>query len=245
MEVEKNENNETTTTTTMNSSEEETTLTTSTEDPIETTTSSFYNQIEEIVEQDENVYLASVEENLHLQNDTSVLLTTDLNSSNETHAETDGDGGGDGNNDDFAIPLRIILPVEHVHHDPIKDSYMKYNYIVLNTNDENVHDHVGEHESVQRIEDVTEYTQRHDLLNEIGNSGTELFVNKAGQIYQLLKEYQLTALDSAIEFKEVSLLETDIVRDKPTITHINQSMNLRKHYDQLIQWLTWQFEPTI
>lgn len=187
-------------------------------------------------QEEEDIYMTAVENNLHLINE-----TTDVTSNINNGSSTESDDTATVSDDDFAIPLRIILPVEHVHHDPIKDSYMKYNYIILNTGDESFHGHHvvandDASEEVQRVEDVTDY---HSLLNEIDGGGTELYVNRAGQIYQLLKRYQV---ENVGEFNEVTLLETDIVRDEPTITPINKQANLQKHYDQLVQWLTWQFD---
>lgn len=42
----------------------------------------------------------------------------------------------------YEIPLKIILPIEHVHKSIDDDSYTRYNYILLTDGDLNAHEHI-------------------------------------------------------------------------------------------------------
>lgn len=42
----------------------------------------------------------------------------------------------------YIIPLKILLPVDHVHKTPNSNSFERYNYILLNVDDISYHDHI-------------------------------------------------------------------------------------------------------
>lgn len=42
----------------------------------------------------------------------------------------------------FVIPLKIILPVEHVHKSTINNSFVRYKYILLKVDDASYHEHI-------------------------------------------------------------------------------------------------------
>lgn len=142
------------------------------------------------------------------------------------------------------LPLRIIIPVEHVHRNILEHSHTKFNYIVLNTSanaDSNAkHTHLKSDRSDELRKVVTgdpEFIKAKRLLND--STSTDLYVNQMGQIYALLKEYQVEHVG---ELNEVTLLDTDIIRDEPKIVNIKAGIDLKRHYNLLIQWLNWQFE---
>lgn len=152
---------------------------------------------------------------------------------NETMIEDD--------NDNYSIPLRIILPVEHLHYNSAEETYSKYNYVVLNTNDQSFHGHLEDDEPSE-MENVLndKESNAQELLNGLDEQAKELYISQTGQIYQLLKEYYVKGQREG--FKEVALLDTDIIRDEPKITNMNKVTDIRRHYEYLVQWLTWQFE---
>lgn len=147
----------------------------------------------------------------------------------------------EGDADNYSIPLRIILPVEHLHYNQADETYSKYNYIVLNTNDQSFHAHL-ENDEPSEMENVLDDKESNaqELLNGLDEQVKELYISQTGQIYQLLKEYYVKGQSEG--FKEVALLDTDIIRDEPKITNMNKVTDIRRHYEYLVQWLTWQFE---
>lgn len=146
-------------------------------------------------------------------------------------------------NDNYSIPLRIILPVEHLHYSSADKTYSKYNYIILNTKDQSFHGHL-ESDTPSEMENVLndKESNAQELLNGLDEQVKELYIGQTGQIYQLLKEYFVKGQSDSDSFKEVSLLDTDIIRDQPKITNMNKVTDIRRHYEYLVQWLTWQFE---
>lgn len=58
-------------------------------------------------------------------------------------AAADIDADGDSTSDaPYVIPLKIILPVEHVHKSKTNNSYVRYNYILLKMDDITYHEHI-------------------------------------------------------------------------------------------------------
>ncbi|XP_063706861.1 uncharacterized protein LOC134835817 [Culicoides brevitarsis] len=141
----------------------------------------------------------------------------------------------------FSIPLRIILPVEHLHYNKAEDTYSKYNYVVLNTDDQSEHKHLDHDEPIE-MENVLKDKQSNakELLNELDEQAKELYISQTGQIYQLLKEYYVKGQKESL--KEVALLDTSITWEEPKITNTPAVKDLRRHYELLVMWLTWQFE---
>lgn len=43
----------------------------------------------------------------------------------------------------YVVPLKIILPVDHVHKSAINDSYQRYGYILLKVDDVSYHEHIN------------------------------------------------------------------------------------------------------
>lgn len=222
------------------------------------TTTSFYNQIDGIEQAQEYEYdqQPSVVENndplvqrvlynesLYDDIDYPVNLSSKINSEltkfefNETLID-DPEYPSD---DNYSIPLKIILPVEHLHQNSIDETYSKYNYIVLKSDDSDYHEHLTQDPPIE-FEDVLKDDDLNakEWLNSLGEEGKELYVNQGGQIYQLLKEYYIEGQRDS--FKEVELVETDIIRDEPKITDLAKETDIRRHYEYLVQWLTWQFE---
>lgn len=58
-------------------------------------------------------------------------------------AAADIDANSDSTSDaPYIIPLKIILPVEHVHKSKTNNSYVRYNYILLKVDDITYHEHI-------------------------------------------------------------------------------------------------------
>lgn len=148
----------------------------------------------------------------------------------------------DSENDTYNLPLRIIIPSEHVHRNALTDFYTKYNYIVLKAGEDNDanHDHLSSDttDELRKLEPDDPELIKAQRLVDTSNS-TDLYVNQMGQIYALLKEYHENHVG---DLNEVSLLETDVYRDEPKNLSLKEIIDLKRHYNLLIQWLNWQFE---
>lgn len=200
-------------------------------------------------------------------------LPNNMNANNETMLD----------NSNFVIPIKITIPMEHVHYYVENDTFVKYNYVVLKTDDESYHQHltsdsgeilyelsvnnesitVNKSGNIEYIENMLNITDlRKKLMNKsINLNNTQIYVNeKNGEMYEKMKHHHLN--DNV--FDELSLIEIDI--QKYRTQHQNQSnrevetnaddngtnlkiknnrfrsqKDIAKHYDQLLQWLTWQF----
>uniref|UniRef100_A0A7G3AWX9 Putative selenoprotein p n=1 Tax=Lutzomyia longipalpis TaxID=7200 RepID=A0A7G3AWX9_LUTLO len=148
-----------------------------------------------------------------------LLETTTENAAkqDDLEAERDGDEG-------FIIPIKVILPVEHIHHLGNQSTYTKYNYIVLRTDNATYHGHLntdrGEKLTVDQNainadgyfpSDNREVTTVQSLNFEEENEKDFeeeklIYVNDKRDQYQKIKTYKIPIENGQITFDEVSPL---------------------------------------
>lgn len=84
----------------------------------------------------------------------------------------------------YVVPLKIILPIEHVHKSEKNNSYERFNYILLKVDDANYHEHISSDNSdilypVDRYttpaETVTPTASNHDSNDEMVTSTVNVF----------------------------------------------------------------------
>lgn len=182
------------------------------------------------------------------QNDTTELLDDETENPNETI-----------NDDAYIIPIQIILNSEHAHLLPDADNqngtkYVKFDYILLRTNDSTAHEHL--------INDKTEFlkideTFESSLLNTTTNSTRKYFVNeKTGQHYESNIEHKIFNENGkiAVQFDELKFVknkqdeeddtlmsgimkheETIVDAVSPTSSDIDQKND--EHYGKILQWI--------
>lgn len=145
----------------------------------------------------------------------------------------------------YIVPLKIILPVEHVHK-TTNNSYERFNYILLKIDDASYHEHIYSDNSdfllpvvrnttsptakpVFDIENTTEIvTSTPNLINSNGremiiespkNDDTDLvLVDSQGYRYELGKHFQILDDESTsiVEFDEIAMLREKFREQMPT-----------------------------
>lgn len=138
--------------------------------------------------------------------------------------------------DNATIPLRIIIPSEHVHFDENSQTYFKYQHIILRSDDNNYHKHFdGDGETLLDINSdrLNNFTEKMfvggNTLNDIKSlSNEKILVNRLGYAYKINKE-------RGENFYEISPLEFDVVQKAP----FRQSFGVKHHYQQLNKWLNY------
>lgn len=139
--------------------------------------------------------------------------------------------------DNSTIPLRIILPSEHVHYDNESQTYFKYQHIILRSDDNNYHEHFGEEsESLidinnDRFQNFTSeklFVGNNSLDDIKAMSNGKILLNKLGFAYKIHKE-------RGENFFEIEKLEYDVVKVPP----FRQMFGVERHYQQLNKWLNF------
>lgn len=170
------------------------------------------------------------------------------------------------NDDAYIIPIRIIINAEHAHlqqNDAINGTkqYVKYDYILLQTNDSTLHKHFDNDSPDMLQIDETFQSLPLSLNSTKTNSTRKYFINeKTGQNYESKIEH--TILDEqgeiAVQFDELKAVrkkqdeeddammsginlkhEQDTIVDTaavaPTSSDIDQKND--EHYGKILQWI--------
>lgn len=138
--------------------------------------------------------------------------------------------------DNSTIPLRIIIPIDHVHFDENSQTYFKYEHIILRSDDNNYHEHfnaVGEtliDINSDRLQNFTEkmFVGNNSLSDIRTLSNNKILVNYLGFAYKVLKE-------RGENFYEILPLEFDVIKINP----FRQVFGVKQHYQQLNKWLNY------
>ncbi|XP_059619637.1 selenoprotein P-like [Phlebotomus argentipes] len=153
----------------------------------------------------------------------------------------------------FVIPIKVILPVEHIHHFGNQSTFTKYNYIILRTDNATFHGHLnsdrGERLTADHNSIPTEYQEVTTVLPPVGMledaNDTELeeekviFVNDKRDQYQKVKTYKIPSDNGQIMFDEVSPVIGDF---EEFFTEVNSTQDIKQmddHYEKLLQWLDY------
>lgn len=140
----------------------------------------------------------------------------------------------------YIIPLKIILPLEHVHKSKNSDSFDRFNYILLNIDDVSYHEHIYSDNSDQLLpvlnsstikpsseneELITEMTNiqsdGHDSITdslEINENDDLLLVDSQGYYYELGKLYQIKNEEGTpvVEFNEIEMKRPKVLDNQIT-----------------------------
>ncbi|XP_021712557.1 uncharacterized protein LOC110681097, partial [Aedes aegypti] len=166
---------------------------------------------------------------------------------------------------ELVLPLKIIIPAIHIHYDQPKEnnSYEKYSYVVFQSDNPSVHQHgVGndspvEQSSLREVSLTNETTANSTLrvigvdwplaqLYEILNTTTVFYDERTTQVYQKLARYNASGFD---ELEEISVSSQYAAWKRRQADLAEQAKTekrhfIRKHYERLIQWLSWQFDKS-
>lgn len=165
---------------------------------------------------------------------------------------------------ELVLPLKIIIPAIHIHYDQPKEnnSYDKYSYVVFQSDNPSVHQHgSGGHvkdESLLREVPLANDASANDTLRVIGfdwtlsqlnkilNTTVVFYDDRTTQVYRKLARYNASGFD---ELEEVSVSSQYAAWKRHQADRVEQAKTekrhfIRKHYERLIQWLSWQFDKS-
>lgn len=133
------------------------------------------------------------------------------------------------------LPLRIIIPSEHVHFDDKSQNYYKYEHIILRSDDNNYHEHFNDVETLLDIdsERLGNFTGKifvgNNSISDIKSLSSEkILVNRFGYFFKLAKERGEKTF-------EITPLEFDVIKVPP----YTQIYGVKQHYQQLNKWLNY------
>ncbi|XP_055628961.1 uncharacterized protein LOC129770256 isoform X2 [Toxorhynchites rutilus septentrionalis] len=165
---------------------------------------------------------------------------------------------------ELALPLKIIIPAVHIRFDHPKanSTYDKYTYVVFQSDKPNDHQHENEPRDGRDASSLREISLRnasanHSLcvvgvewplaqLHEILNTSSVFYNDQTSQVYRKLARYNASGID---ELEELSVSSQYAVWKRRQADQIEQTKAskrhfIRKHYERLIQWLSWQFDKS-
>lgn len=165
---------------------------------------------------------------------------------------------------ELVLPLKIVIPAIHIHYDQPNEnnSYDKYSYVVFQSDNLSVHEHgsasdVNDGSSLREVL-LTNDTANNDTLRVIGfdwplsqlqemlNTTVVFYDDRTTQVYRKLARYNASGFD---ELEEVSVSSQYAAWKGRQADQVEQAKAekrhfIRKHYERLIQWLSWQFDKS-
>nr|XP_029716315.1 uncharacterized protein LOC115259675 [Aedes albopictus] len=197
---------------------------------------------------------------------TLTQLSTNITEVNETDSAEDYPFANfSPSGPELVLPLKIIIPAIHIHYDQPKEnnSYDKYSYVVFQSDNPSVHQHGSGPETTEEMSSLREVALTNDTtanstlrvigvdwplaqLHEILNVTTVFYDERMSQVYQKLARYNASGFD---ELEEVSVSSQYAAwkrrqEDRAEQAKTEKRHFIRKHYERLIQWLSWQFDKS-
>jgi hypothetical protein len=151
----------------------------------------------------------------------------------------------DSTTDNFIIPLRIIIPVNHIHYNDNNTSHELNEYIVLKTDDEDYHEHiVSQPKTILQEYNANVTNKDMDVSLKIGNKTITEIVEKLKSpvfanrehtlIYKILKSYNIS---ETVGFDELETVDFDIEKT----VEMKIERDVKSHYELLKKWLSYKF----
>ncbi|XP_037044500.1 uncharacterized protein LOC119080318 isoform X2 [Bradysia coprophila] len=168
--------------------------------------------------------------------------------------------------DAYIIPIKVILHAEHVHQSPDDNgTFLKFNYILMRTNDTSYHGHFDTDENAERLKLFRNEDNRTDIqfnsTSEPDDSSTapsssisplDVFVNENGDQYDRLNEQIIVNEDGVVVSRyneiawkrqndhEVTAQPKDTIGqdesgDRAMSSEIDQEND--RHYSQILPWI--------
>lgn len=153
--------------------------------------------------------------------------------------------------DAYIIPIKIILPVTHIHAVPENGTYQQFNYILLHTNDSAYHKHFFNDEpDILYPENKTDTPPTHtldntdELLNvnvtkyESSKNSSDndnlILIDSDGYRYQRNKQYKIFNENGDLEVEFEDLIPIRSVEIKSTAVNDFNGTPDGRHNDQVI-----------
>uniref|UniRef100_A0A1Q3FPN9 Putative conserved secreted protein n=1 Tax=Culex tarsalis TaxID=7177 RepID=A0A1Q3FPN9_CULTA len=252
------------------SSTTSTTTTTSTEPSRSSSTSSDVRPYDDSTESEEQP--VSTEEYSEPPEPTTtteemeILFRSNITDANVTDDDEDPFSNLTVTGPELSIPLKIVIPSIHIHYDqPREDgaSYDKYSYVVFQSDNPSLHQHDPSDErdppaslreislanatanSTLRVEGVLwPLPQLAEMLN--ASSQMILYDDRTTQVFRKIARYNASGFD---ELEELSIASQYAAwkrrqADRAELAKTEKRQYIRKHYERLIQWLSWQFDKS-
>lgn len=136
--------------------------------------------------------------------------------------------------DNMTLPLRIIIPSDHVHFEDKSQDYYKYKHVVLRSDDNNYHGHFNDDIEIlldvdnEKIKNFTGkiFVGNNSISDIKSLSRDKILVNRFGFFYHLSNERGEKTF-------EIKPLEFDVIKVSP----YTQIYGVKQHYQKLNKWL--------
>lgn len=153
----------------------------------------------------------------------------------------------------YIIPLKILLPVEHVHKMPNSNSFERYNYILLNVDDVSYHDHIhsdnpeilfplnhspehmtsasldGDNEATTNIQHMLDSDEKDNINSDViqTDKNVAILVDSQGYHYELKDHFKIMDDENSavIEFDEIAAARPKII-EQPNNEMSKQSVTI-------------------
>ncbi|KAL1399579.1 hypothetical protein pipiens_008102 [Culex pipiens pipiens] len=194
-----------------------------------------------------------------------MLFRSNITDANVTDDEDDPFANLTVTGPELSIPLKIVIPSIHIHYNqPREDgtSYDKYSYVVFQSDNPSVHQHDPSDErdppaslrEISLANSTANSTLRVDgvlwplpQLAEILNSSSRiLYDDRTTQVFRKVARYNVSGFD---ELEELSIASQYAAwkrrqAERAELAKTEKRQYIRKHYERLIQWLSWQFDKS-
>lgn len=163
----------------------------------------------------------------------------------------------------YIIPIKVILHAEHVHQSPSdNETFLKFDYILMRTNDTSYHGHFQTDEEAERLKlranenntniQLNVTIEQDDLISTSSVSPMDVLVNENGDQYNRINE-QTIVNDGGIvvgRYNEIAWKRRDFqeIIAQPNINE-NREVNADRamssesdqendrHYSQILPWI--------
>lgn len=160
--------------------------------------------------------------------------------------------------DAYIVPINVILHAEHVHQSPSdNDTFLKFNYILLKTNDSSYHGHFKTDEEAEHLKLLTNENdpnvqfnvtnEQDDLISTSSVSPIDVLVNEYGEQYDQINEQTIINDDGVIvaRYNEIAWRRRNYHANANEYREFNMDKAMSsesdqqndRHYSQILQWI--------
>lgn len=162
--------------------------------------------------------------------------------------------------DAYVIPIKVILHAEHVHQSPSdNETFLKFDYILMSTNDTSYHGHFESDEQAERLTLLNSENGQFNFTNDQDDLSTtssiapiDVLVDENGEQYEQLNERTILNDDGVmvsrfneIAWKRQNYQETNVqssvaknlelTGDRAMSSESDQEND--RHYSQILPWI--------
>lgn len=170
----------------------------------------------------------------------------------------------DSEDEAYIVPIKVILHAEHVHQSPSdNETFLKFNYILMRTNETSYHGHFQTDEKAERLKLITNENstnipplnvtnEQDDLISTSSVSPMDVLVNENGDQYNRINEQTIVDEDGVVvgRYNEITWKRRDY-QDITALPNINENREVNadramssesdqendRHYSQILPWI--------